>query len=58
MNWNAMIWSTEQPEKSGKYIVETISMMGNKKKLESTYDKKTNKWRFSNQIFNRYIKEF
>jgi hypothetical protein len=50
-----MEWSTSNPEKPGKYVVETKTMMGNTHRLESYWNGKS--WNFSNQKFVKYLKE-
>ena len=52
-----MEWSTAFPLKSGKYIVETITTMGNIHKIYSHYNAESGNWSFNNQKFNRYLKE-
>lgn len=56
-NTETMEWITESPkeEEVGKYIVETKSMAGNLRRLESFWNGK--KWDFSNQTFVKYLKE-
>ena len=50
-----MEWVSTNPDKSGKYIVETKTMMGNSNKFEAYYNGKT--WNFTNQTFVKYLKE-
>ena len=56
-------WTTEQPTETGKYFVETKSMMGNTRRLHAgcvvvEVDGKVKvTWAFSNQVFVRYLKE-
>ena len=57
-----MKWLTTNPDKPGKYIVETIShfwtSLGTRsktQKLESIWN--GNSWNFTNQTFIRYLKE-
>ena len=50
-----MQWINSNPEKPGKYIVETKTMMGNTNRFESYFNGKA--WRFTNQVFVRYLKE-
>jgi len=56
-------WSTELPEKSGKYIVKTKSTadipecMKRESAIEANYNAETKKWNFTNQIFVKYLKE-
>jgi hypothetical protein len=50
-----MEWTNISPEKPGKYIVETKTMMGNTQRLESYWNGKS--WSFTNQVFVRYLKE-
>lgn len=58
-----MDWTTELPEKDGKYIVKTESRYGqyftNTHVLEATLhtnDKGQKSWSFKNQIFVGYLK--
>lgn len=51
-----MQWTTDNPEKPGKYIVETRTMMGNTNRFESYWNGKS--WRFTNQVFVKYLKEY
>lgn len=50
-----MEWVSTNPEKPGNYIVETITMMGNRNRFEAHYNGKT--WSFTNQTFVKYLKE-
>ena len=50
-----MKWINTNPDKPGKYIVKTKTMMGNTNKFESYFNGKT--WSFSNQTFVEYLKE-
>lgn len=57
-----MKWRTDYPTKPGKYIVETISTMGNIHRLEATFtpnekDKSKGTWGFNNQFFKRWLDE-
>lgn len=49
-------WTTDNPEKPGKYIVETRTTMGNTNRFESYWNGKS--WRFTNQVFVKYLKEY
>jgi hypothetical protein len=48
-------WVSSQPEKAGKYVVETKTQMGNVHRIESHFNGKS--WNFTNQIFIKYLKE-
>jgi hypothetical protein len=50
-----MEWLTTNPEKPGKYLVETITTMGNTNRFESYWN--GDKWSFNNQTFVKYLKE-
>lgn len=50
-----MDWIYTDPVKPGKYIVTTVTPMGNFNKFESTWNGK--RWNFSNQIFIKYLNE-
>tara|TARA_R110000782_G_scaffold233611_1_gene319721 strand:+ start:28 stop:183 length:156 start_codon:yes stop_codon:yes gene_type:complete len=50
-----MNWISQNPENPGFYIVETTSMMGNRRRFESFWNGK--KWNFTNQVFKKYLKE-
>jgi len=50
-----MEWIYADPIKPGKYIVTTITKMGNSNTLESSWNGKN--WNFSNQTFVKYLKE-
>lgn len=50
-----MEWVNKQPEKSGKYVVETKTQMGNTHRIEAYWNGKS--WNFSNQLFVKYLKE-
>ena len=56
-------WTKDQPTKTGRYFVETESMMGNVRRLHClcTVINKGGKpkavWSFANQIFVKYLKE-
>lgn len=50
-----MEWININPDKPGKYIVETKTMIGNTNRLESYFNGKS--WGFTNQIFIKYLKE-
>lgn len=50
-----MEWLSTQPEKPGKYLVVTRTMMGNINRLEATWNGKS--WSFTNQVFVKYLKE-
>lgn len=55
-----MRWIYDLPERSGSYIVETRSMMGNKRRLEATFtinDNGKGSWSFTNQTFVKYLQE-
>lgn len=52
-----MEWMYKSPEATGKYIVETKTIMGGTNVMKSFYNKKTEKWSFKNQIFYRFLKE-
>jgi len=55
-------WTTDQPTETGRYFVETKSMMGNSRKLHClcTVTKNGNltkaTWSFTNQVFVKYLK--
>ena len=50
-----MEWVNTNPDKPGKYIVETKTMLGNCNRFEAYYNGKT--WSFDNQTFVKYLKE-
>ena len=50
-----MEWVNTNPNKPGKYIVETKTTMGNVNRFEAYFNGKS--WSFTNQIFVRYLKE-
>lgn len=49
-----MVWCNELPKEEGTYIVETVSMMGNLRRIEAFWNGK--RWNFSNQLFKKYLK--
>jgi hypothetical protein len=50
-----MEWTTANPIREGKYVVETKTAMGRIQRLESYWNGKS--WSFTNQVFLRYLKE-
>ena len=51
----AVEWLESLPENSGKYIVETKTMMGNTNRVNAYFNGKH--WDLSNQTFVKYLKE-
>lgn len=54
-----MIWSTEEPSKTGNYVVQTTTTHGNHNTMEALFTIKDGKasWSFKNQKFYKYLKE-
>ena len=50
-----MEWLTSEPEKPGKYIVETKTMMKGRNRFDAYWNGKS--WSFTNQTFVKYLKE-
>ncbi|TXG83056.1 MAG: hypothetical protein E6R13_04265 [Spirochaetes bacterium] len=50
-----MEWLSTHPDKPGKYLVVTRTMMGNINRIEATWNGKS--WSFTNQVFVKYLKE-
>jgi hypothetical protein len=50
-----MEWLTSEPEKPGKYIVETKTMMGNRNVIEAFWNGEG--WSFTRQTFVKYLKQ-
>ena len=55
LNQNKMEWIASNPITPGKYLVETKTSIGRIQRLESYWNGKS--WRFTNQIFVKYLKE-
>jgi len=52
---NGKIDKATLPESTGKYIVETKTMMGNRNRFETSFNGE--KFNFSNQTVLRWLKE-
>lgn len=50
-----MTWEYKNPDKPGKYVVQTKTKMGYTNTMSANWTGQ--KWSFQNQIFYRYLKE-